>query len=160
MDGCYGSHKAGCKVKAEAVEAWAGNWILPNQGLTKQPHRTRSRGIGGPGGPLRTSDGRVAERLEHGLHSNPIPLGFVNGDPAPTNIRQQLERLWGMGGVRKQFSAVARCKACWTRGKRKVQYVNGRKLCLLHEYLRGEGLLGRVVVIDTSTNKTTWRNSL
>lgn len=131
-----------------AKERWEGNWILPRKS-PRQPHKTKSRGIGGPGGPLRTSDARVAEHLERGLKSNPIPLGFVSDNPIPVSIRNQLERLWRIPTIRRQFSMLANCRECWVRGKRTPRAVNSRKRCLLHEYLKGEKLLGLVSTGNT-----------
>jgi len=138
-------------------ERWAGNWILPKE--VKQPHRTKSRGIGGPGGPLRSNDYKVIDRLELGLRSNPVPLGMPGDAIERTSIKGILERLWRNNNIRKQFSAEGRCVECWARGKRKPRMINGRKFCLLHEYLRGERLLG--IKMTGNTYRTTqWERSL
>ena len=121
-------------------EPWAGNWVIPKE--VRQPHRTKSKGIGGPGGPIRTKDSAVAEALEHGLKCNPIRLGMTGDSKVTTRLQEILTRLWRNPSIHKQFSAHAQCWACVERGKPDPIAVNGRRLCLLHEYLRGEGLLG------------------
>lgn len=106
----------------------------------------KSRGLEGPGGPVRTSDYRRTDSLEvWGVQCNPGRLGMVGEQRTIVAIKPLIERLSRHPSIRKQFSQLAQCVACVEREKPDPRYVNGRGLCLAHEYLRGEGLLGYVV---------------
>lgn len=94
----------------------------------RQPHRTKSRGIGGPGGPLRSSDARVSLAVEAGARGR---VGLTEGE-----WRREVKKpLPFQGRASRRFSDQGYCRVCkqypktFGRGKRPV---DGSRLCVIH----------------------------
>lgn len=100
----------------------------PRYPTVRQPHRTKSRGIGGPGGPLRTTDAQVSLAVEAGVTGR---VGLTGGEWA----REKKKPFTFTGALSRRFSRLGRCRLCreypqtYGRGKRPV---DGTGLCVEH----------------------------
>lgn len=107
-------------------ERWEGNWILGRTEV-RQPHRTRSRGIGGPGGPLRSTIPDVGVLIEAGARGPGLcDDPWVREAPRPLKFTPKLS---------KRFSVMGQCSVCVDYPKTygtQDRPIDGSGMCLEH----------------------------